>query len=50
MNPDETTAAGLDAAFTRLRERLETKNVTTEYVKDVARESLVRAKAQIEID
>ena len=50
VNPDETTSARLDAAFTRLRQRLETKNVTIESVKDVARESLVRAKAQIEID
>ena len=48
--PDATSSDRLDAAFIRLRDRLETKDVTSEYVKDVARESLVRAKAQIEID
>jgi len=42
--------ANLQTAFARLRERLETKSVTIKHVKQVALESLMRAKAQIEDD
>jgi hypothetical protein len=40
----------LEAAFTRLRDHLETKDVTIEHVKEVAIESLRRAKALIDLD
>jgi hypothetical protein len=50
VTSDATSCPRLEAAFTRLREQLETKDVTIEHVKDVARESLLRAKALIEID
>jgi hypothetical protein len=40
----------LEAAFTRLRDRLETKDVTIAHVKEVAVESLLRAKALIDVD
>ncbi|MGE5837333.1 MAG: hypothetical protein ACM4AI_22865 [Acidobacteriota bacterium] len=40
--------SSLQTAFARLRERLETKSVTIKHVKQVALESLMRAKAQIE--
>ena len=46
---DPASPATLDAAFVRLRERLELKRVAT-HVKDVALESLVRAKAQIDVE
>ena len=40
----------LEAAFTRLRDHLETKDVTIAHVKDVAIESLRRAKALIDLE
>jgi hypothetical protein len=40
--------ANLQTAFARLREQLETKSVTIKHVKQIALESLMRAKAQIE--
>ena len=47
---DPASPATLDAAFVRLRERLELKRVAITRVKDVALESLVRAKAQIDVE
>jgi GrpB-like predicted nucleotidyltransferase (UPF0157 family) len=47
---DPAGPATFDAAFVRLRERLELKRVAITHVKDVALESLVRAKAQIDVE
>jgi hypothetical protein len=47
---DPVNPGTLEAAFTRLRGHLETKNVTVAHVKEVAIESLLRAKALIDVD
>ena len=47
---DPVNPGTLEAAFTRLRDHLETKNVTVAHVKEVAIESLLRAKALIDVD
>jgi hypothetical protein len=47
---DPASPVTLDAAFVRLRERLELKRVAITHVKDVALKSLLRAKAQIDVE
>jgi hypothetical protein len=50
LSPGMYGPANLQTAFTRLRERLETKDVTIKHVKEVALKSLVRAKALIDVE
>ena len=49
MNDDEHRAT-VEAAYARLREVLEAKDVTTEGLRDAALEALRHARAEIEID
>jgi hypothetical protein len=47
---DEVRRAILEAAYSRIRERLQAKDVTAEHLRNAALEALARACVQMELD
>jgi hypothetical protein len=47
---DEIRRAVLEGAYSRIRERLQAKDVTAGHLRDVALDALTRARVQMELD